>query len=365
MAAGLIAVIALSISSWTEASGSNSLSIDVGDVTGNTEATLGTLNSAFSLCGSGTYTLDVVMEGFTDVVAAQFTLNYPAGSVTAHSVQVFDGRIDLSGNGSAGAEDAGFFFRNPTGIQVIAGRLDMVAPAGIGPEDDGFADGHQVIDGEMDMDNDLAITTFDDGATNETLLNNESPNALDGGVIDVSASDSVPDTDGTHTIVISNDLAAGSGGATGSGMLVRLTLTAPAAAGAYPLTLTSTTVNDHTASEITHHVHNATLTVISADVADADSDTYQNGLECHVGTTPGQACSATVAANDEDPDARPTDFNDDRSVSGADLSAIAADIGKTVPPAPVRKDIAPDPAGDNAISGADLSRVAAAIGTSC
>ena len=49
----------------------------------------------------------------------------------------------------------------------------------------------------------------------------------------------------------------------------------------------------------------------------------------------------------------------------ADLSAIAADIGKGVPPALVRKDIAPGLAGDNAITGADLSRLAGMFGRGC
>ncbi len=65
------------------------------------------------------------------------------------------------------------------------------------------------------------------------------------------------------------------------------------------------------------------------------------------------------------PSGSPSDAASAGQVTGADLSAIAADIGKGVPPAPVRKDISPDPAGDNAISGADLSRVAAVIGTAC
>ncbi|MBI1885216.1 MAG: hypothetical protein HYS09_02705 [Chloroflexi bacterium] len=101
---------------------------------------------------------------------------------------------------------------------------------------------------------------------------------------------------------------------------------------------------------------------------DCDGDGYNDAIELRVRTNPvppGGFCSADSTADNEEPDARPTDLNDDRAVSGADLSAIAAEVGTSVPPAPVRKDIAPDPAGDNAISGADLSRVAAVIGTAC
>jgi len=59
----------------------------------------------------------------------------------------------------------------------------------------------------------------------------------------------------------------------------------------------------------------------------------------------------------------PPDFTDDRSVSGADLSAVAAVIDQSVPPAPVRRDIGQPP--DGAITGAELSAVAGKIETSC
>ena len=98
---------------------------------------------------------------------------------------------------------------------------------------------------------------------------------------------------------------------------------------------------------------------------DCDGDGFLGTLEAHVGTHPQAFCSADSIAYNEEPDAWPTDLSDDRAVTGADLSLIAADIGKGVPPAVVRKDIAPGLAGDNAITGADLSRVAGVIGRGC
>jgi hypothetical protein len=59
----------------------------------------------------------------------------------------------------------------------------------------------------------------------------------------------------------------------------------------------------------------------------------------------------------------PPDFNDDRFVTGFDLSAIAGVLGETVPPAPVRRDIGQPP--DGTITGLDLSAVASRIGTVC
>jgi glucose/arabinose dehydrogenase len=98
---------------------------------------------------------------------------------------------------------------------------------------------------------------------------------------------------------------------------------------------------------------------------DDDNDSFPDSIEDHTGTSVLQSCSTDAIPNNEVVDARPTDLNDDRSVTGADLSAIAGDIGKNVPPAPVRKDFAPDPVGDNAVTAADLSRVAGVIGSSC
>ena len=98
---------------------------------------------------------------------------------------------------------------------------------------------------------------------------------------------------------------------------------------------------------------------------DIDVDGSSDSLERHVGIGADTVCSRTSAGNDEPIDAQTVDLNDDRSVTGADLSLIAAAIGKNVPPAPVRRDIAPEPAGDNAITGADLSKVAGSIGSTC
>jgi hypothetical protein len=99
--------------------------------------------------------------------------------------------------------------------------------------------------------------------------------------------------------------------------------------------------------------------------SDDDNDLGMDTMESHAGTGPLLFCSANSTPNDEALDARLTDLNDDRAVTGADLSSIAGDIGKTVPAAAVRKDIAPNPAGDNSITAADLSLVAGVIGSAC
>ena len=88
---------------------------------------------------------------------------------------------------------------------------------------------------------------------------------------------------------------------------------------------------------------------------DSDDDGWSDAAEAIIGTDPALACGT---------DANPADFNGDGFFSGFDLDAIAADIGTAVPPAPARKDIAPDPP-DDQITGADLDAVAARIGQSC
>ena len=103
----------------------------------------------------------------------------------------------------------------------------------------------------------------------------------------------------------------------------------------------------------------------ACDFADTDLDGGMDSMEYHAGTSRLLACSADSTPDNENPDARLTDLNDDRQVTGADLNAIASKIGQAVPPAPIRSDIAPDPVGDNNITGADLNRVASVIGTSC
>jgi len=97
----------------------------------------------------------------------------------------------------------------------------------------------------------------------------------------------------------------------------------------------------------------------ACDASDTDGDGFQDRTEYSAGTDRSAACAASSTHN-----AWPPDFNNDRFVTGSDLNVVASNIGKTVPPAAARNDIAPDPP-DGSITGADLSRVASAIGRTC
>jgi hypothetical protein len=52
-------------------------------------------------------------------------------------------------------------------------------------------------------------------------------------------------------------------------------------------------------------------------------------------------CPATATANDEDPDAWPADFNDDRSVNITDVLTLKPVFNTLVPPTSARFDVYP------------------------
>ncbi|MBI1886214.1 MAG: thrombospondin type 3 repeat-containing protein [Chloroflexi bacterium] len=99
---------------------------------------------------------------------------------------------------------------------------------------------------------------------------------------------------------------------------------------------------------------------------DDDNDAWPDSSEGTIGTNPVDNC---ILGPGTGGDSWPADMAPigapDAAVSGADLSAVAAQIGFAVPPGSVRRNIAPIAAPDSAISGADLSAVAARIGFAC
>jgi hypothetical protein len=106
--------------------------------------------------------------------------------------------------------------------------------------------------------------TMTDQSVADSLLNHPSPPVADNAAIDPDVSGQVPDSGGQHAVVVSNDAAITSGGATGSGVLVRFTMTAPAAPGMVDLTLAATVLDDSQANEIPHTTQDATLAVGTA-----------------------------------------------------------------------------------------------------
>jgi hypothetical protein len=94
---------------------------------------------------------------------------------------------------------------------------------------------------------------------------------------------------------------------------------------------------------------------------DIDLDGFSNGIECSAGTDPGADC-----ASNSSHDAWPPDINNNGSVGVIDdLTAVAGAAFQSVPPAPARYDIDPDPPNGTIGVIDDLATVAGVFGQSC
>jgi len=92
-------------------------------------------------------------------------------------------------------------------------------------------------------------------------------------------------------------------------------------------------------------------------VYDVDDDGWSSGSEAVIGTSPLDNCGV---------DAWPADINNDSFVDViGDISDVANNFGLSVPPAPARHDIAPDPPNGSIGIIDDISKMAGLFGTSC
>jgi hypothetical protein len=88
---------------------------------------------------------------------------------------------------------------------------------------------------------------------------------------------------------------------------------------------------------------------------DPDCDGFSTGVENAVGTDPLAHCGV---------DAWPADISNDGFSDIHDISPVTDKFGKSVPPAPARANIAPDPV-DTAIDTADIARMLGFWGKTC
>ncbi len=100
--------------------------------------------------------------------------------------------------------------------------------------------------------------------------------------------------------------------------------------------------------------------IIAAD-PDSDGDGWSNYLEGLIGTDPAASCPSSPSHN-----AWPADINNDGFVDIiGDISALAGVAFQSVPPAPARFDIAPDPPDGFIDIIGDISRLTGLFGQSC
>jgi len=91
------------------------------------------------------------------------------------------------------------------------------------------------------------------------------------------------------------------------------------------------------------------------DAGDSDGDEFSDRLEFRAGTQPNDACGVN---------AWPADINDDSVIGFGDIGMLTSLFGTTVPPAPVRRDIAPD-LPNLLIDFGDIGSLTSKFGVSC
>ena len=94
-------------------------------------------------------------------------------------------------------------------------------------------------------------------------------------------------------------------------------------------------------------------------IQDTDGDAWSDPAEAVIGTDPLDGCPDNTADN-----AWPPDINNDRTITFGDIGLLTSIFGQTVPPAPARRDIAPD-APDGSITFGDIGRLTALFGQGC
>ena len=96
-------------------------------------------------------------------------------------------------------------------------------------------------------------------------------------------------------------------------------------------------------------------------LSDTDSDQFGDGREVYLGTSALKKCPTTPDAGDEDTDAWPVDFDDNRTVDISDVLALKPVFGGSVPPASARFDLT----GDGPIDISDVLALKPVFNSTC
>ena len=97
----------------------------------------------------------------------------------------------------------------------------------------------------------------------------------------------------------------------------------------------------------------------ACDAGDFDLDLFSDRVEYAAGTDRGARCPTSQTHN-----AWPADINNSSFSDISDIVLLVASFGKSVPPAPARHNIAPDPV-DGYVDITDITRIAAFFGDHC
>ena len=96
-------------------------------------------------------------------------------------------------------------------------------------------------------------------------------------------------------------------------------------------------------------------------LADTDADQFDDSREVYMGTLPLVKCPGTATAGDEDPDAWPVDFDDNRTVDISDVLALKPVFGASVPSVSARFDLT----GGGSIDISDVLALKPLFGSTC
>ena len=219
-------------------------------------------------------------------------LRWPATMAFAFAMAFL--HFALSGGGIAHAQstvvaiDAGDVTGNTgTGVGTINGCF-QVPSGGTYTLDVVVRDVNDLVAGNFTLGFQGTMT---DQSVADSLWNHPSPPVAAPATIDPDASGQVPDSGGRHYVVVSNDAAVGSGGATGNGVLVRFAMTAPATPGMVDLTLSDTVLVDSMANEIPNTTQDATLAVDTACAAVTPSPSAAPNPSLTAGASGGPSVS--------------------------------------------------------------------------
>jgi hypothetical protein len=178
------------------------------------------------------------------------------------------------------------------------------------------------------------------------------------------SSESTPESDG---LLQAGALDTGSGiPESGSGVLTRLVLQSYAGAltAVYPLGLSNNVHVDASGAGYAPDATNDSALIAintACPAVDSDSDGWSDAAEAVIGTDPLDSCADSVAD-----DAWPADINNNGVVGIIDdIAKVAGDAFQSVPPAPGRHDVAPDPPNGNIGIIDDMSTLAGFFGQSC